>query len=371
MGHPAFQSFPEYRRHRMFRIPHLARLLLLVSLCLIGVQVSAQGLSPKGIAAKVGTREAPLEVAIEIEIDQISFVDQKSENFGVVATIRLNWHDPALAFDEAEYGREYRVMKPEVFVELAGSLVTVAPAFVIQNQQSKRWIHQAVVVVHADGNVRYLEKSSLTLQAPHFDFTRYPFDRQQFYFEIVSVFPSDLVHYTIMPESSGLGDLLGEEQWIMENARAEWSTEIGLTGEESDRVALAFEGHRHLMYYMIRIFLPMLVLIVVSWATFFLDEYRKRAEIAGANLLVFVAFNWMISDDLPKLGYLTFLDFILQWMFVVAGVVVIFSVGLSRLKWSGRDILARRLDNYTLKWVYPLGYATIVGFAVYKYLVIG
>jgi len=121
----------------------------------------------------------------------------------------------------------------------------------------------------------------------------------------------------------------------------------------------------------IRIFLPMLVLIAVSWATFFLDEYRKRIEIAGANLLIFVAFNWMISDDLPKLGYLTFLDFILQWMFIVAGAVVVFSVGLSRLKWSGREVLAKRLDNYAVKWVYPLGYAAIVGFAVYKYLVIG
>ena len=72
----------------MFRIPHLARLLLFVSLCLTGVQVSAQGLTPKGTAAKVGTRDAPLEVSIGIEIDQISFVDQKSENYGAVVTIR-------------------------------------------------------------------------------------------------------------------------------------------------------------------------------------------------------------------------------------------------------------------------------------------
>jgi len=352
-------------------IQPLVRVLLLVFLGLLGGQVSAQGLSPKGGAATVGTRDAPLEVAVGIEINQISFVDQKSENFGVVATIRANWHDPALAFDAAEYGRKYRLMKPEAFVDYAGSIPTIAPAFIIQNQQSNRWIHQSFIVIHANGDARYLEKSSLTLQAPHFNFTRYPFDRQQFYFEIASVFPSDLVRFTVLEEHSGLGDLLGEEEWILGNDRMETSKVIGLTGRESDQVALAFQGSRHIMYYAIRIFLPMLVLMVVSWATFFLNEYRNRIEISGANLLIFVAFNWIISDDLPKLGYLTFLDFILQWMFVVTGLVIVFSVALSRLKWSGREDLARKLDNYVIKWVYPLGYASIIAFAVSTYLIIG
>lgn len=316
-------------------------------------------------------RETPLDVAVGIEINQISFVNQKSENFGVVATLRFDWTDPLLAFDEVEFGREYRVMKPSAFLELTQTVPTIAPAFVVQNQQSNRWIHQALVVVHANGYVRYLEKSSLTLQAPHFNFSRYPFDRQTFYFEVTSVYPSELVRYSALEKLSGLGDLLGEEEWILDSDRTEKSTVTGLTGLQSDQIALAFEGSRHLMYYVIRIFLPMLVLVVVSWATFFLDEYRKRIEIAGANLLIFVAFNWVISDDLPKLGYLTFLDFVLQWMFVVTGAIVVFSVGLSRLKWSGREVFARKLDNYAVKWVYPFGYAAIVSYAVSKYLVIG
>lgn len=355
----------------MIKILSFARFLFFMGLCIVCTQVSAQGMTPKGMSATAVDRDSPLEVAIGIMIDQITFVDQKSENFGVVVTIRANWHDPALVFDATEYGRDYRIMKPEAFIDFVSAIPAVAPGFVIQNQQSNRWIHQSLIVVKANGDAKYMEKSSLTLQAPHFDFTRYPFDRQQFYFEIVSVFPSDLVRYTIMQEYSGLGDLLGEEEWILSGARMERSTVTGLTGLESDTIVLAFEGRRHLMYYMIRIFLPMLVLVVVSWSTFFLDEYRKRIEVGGANLLIFVAFNWVISDDLPKLGYLTFLDFILQWMFVVTGLIVVFSVGLSRLKWSGREKLARKLDNYAVKWVYPLGYAAIVGFAVSRYLIIG
>jgi hypothetical protein len=347
------------------------RLLSLLVTCLFSTGAYAQGLSQGAAPSMIGLRDAPLEVAIGIEIDQISFVDQKSENYGAVVTIRASWHDPALAFDATEFGLDYRIIKPAKFLEIADSLPTIAPAFVVQNQQSNRWIHQSFIVIHSDGTAKYVEKSSLTLQAPYFNFARYPFDTQRFYFEIVSILPTDLVTYTVMEEFSGLGPLLGEEEWILGNATMELSTVTGISGLESPKVALRFDGRRHVMYYVIRIFLPMLVLVVVSWATFFLDEYRKRIEIAGANLLIFVAFNWVISDELPKLGYLTFLDFILQWMFVVTGLIVVFSVGLSRLKSSGREVFARKLDNYAVKWVYPLGYAAIITFAVSKYLLIG
>ena len=112
----------------------------------------------------------------------------------------------------------------------------------------------------------------------------------------------------------------------------------------------------------------MLVFLAVSYATFFLGEYRKRIEVAGANLLVFVAFNWTISDELPKLGYRTFLDFVLQCMFVVTGLIIVFTVILSRLKSTGRDSTALMLDRWVILWIYPIGYLGVMFFAVLNYL---
>lgn len=347
----------------------LLRLATVFLACFSAAAVSAQGgLTEGGLTSVVTEPDEPLRVSLGVTVDQITFVDQKSENFGAVLTIRMTWKDPALAFEAGVDTKHAKVMSPAEFVELARSLGTIVPAFVVQNQQAKRWIQHDVVVIFPDGETSYFEKSSTTLQAPYFNFVRYPFDTQKFFVEIVSVLPTNIVQYVADNERSGLGDLLGEEEWILENDRTLLFTTEGITGLESSMIALAFEGRRHILYYAIRIFLPMLVLIAVSWAVFFLDEYRKRIEIAGANLLVFVAFNWAISADLPRLGYLTFLDFILQWMFVVTGAIIVFSVILSRLKATGRGELARKLDIYAVKWVYPLGYAAIVGFAVSKYL---
>ncbi|WP_254429131.1 MULTISPECIES: hypothetical protein [unclassified Ruegeria] len=349
-------------------------LCLLVSLtCLVlvmGAQAQAQNALGGRLDALAGTPENPLQVGIGIRIDQITSVDQKAENYGAVVVLRVEWTDPALAFDQQAMGRDIRVFNPPALADHAASIGAVLPAFVIHNQQSNKWIHESAASLRYDGRVVYVEKSNLTLQAPHFDFRKYPFDTQDFFFEVVSIFPSEYVSYYPLEDHSGLGDMLGEEEWVLGNARVEASTVPGLSGQDSDQIALVFEGSRHLTYYVIRVFLPMLVLITVGWALFFLDEYRRRIEIAGGNLLVFVAFNWAISADLPKLGYLTFLDFVLQCMFLMTGALIVFNVALRKLKVSGREEAARKLDNYAIKWIYPLGYAAIVGYAVFAYLLI-
>jgi len=64
-----------------------------------------------------------------------------------------------------------------------------------------------------------------------------------------------------------------------------------------------------------------------------------------------LAFNFMISNDLPRLSYLTFMDAILFTAFVVTSLSVIVNVILRRMEVGGRAGRADRIDQIVI-WAY-------------------
>ncbi len=292
-----------------------------------------------------------IEVKVGVVMEQITGVDQKSENFGVVADLRMEWTDPALAFSPDECQCRFQTMRIGAFDKyLAEKGITQWPSTTLFNQQGRRDSQSQLVVVWPDGHALYNERFSATLQAPDFDFHRFPFDKQQFYIRFKSVFPEEFYVYTDMEGYGGLGEQLGEEEWIIDDFTTEIDTHNG-----SSRYSFGFDATRHLSFYIFRIFVPVLVIILVSWFTFFLKDYGKRVDVASGNLLLFIAFSFTISDSLPKLGYLTLLDSILVSTFVVTALVIVFNVYLKRMEAEGRESFAGRIDKYMI-WIYPLAY---------------
>jgi hypothetical protein len=324
-----------------------------------------------GAAESVGrpVLKEPLDVKVGVKLQQITGIDQKAENYGAVVSLTMEWDDPSLAFSPDSCNcrlKNFTQKDFDKFIALTGGRW---PEFTLFNQQNNRWIQNRLAVVEPDGHVTYFERFTTTFQAPDFDFRQFPFDTQQFFIRVDSLFPEEVVLFSDLTEFTEVGDQLGEEEFYVTDSDTQVTSETATTGNITSRYSFRFEAKRHLSFYVLRIFVPLGLILVVSWFTFFLRDYTKRIEVTSANLLVFVAFNFTIGSDLPRLGYLTFMDTILVAAFAFSVSVVVYSVYLKWLELNKHEDRAQRIDRFMI-WIYPLGYVLSFGIVVLLFFVI-
>jgi len=297
----------------------------------------------------------PIVVQVGLFMDQIIEVNQQEEWYSIVGSLRAEWTDPELAYSPDTCQCKQKLLRDEDFLDFITGEGVVWPEFTIFNQQGRRFAQNSLAVIYPEGQALYFERFTTTIQSPDFDYRAYPFDKQEFLIHIDSLIPEEYYVYEVLDGFSGIGENLGLDEWVI----TEFDTSIS-SQEYRSRYTFSFKAERQLSYYLIRIFIPLGLIIIVTWVTFFLKDYMRRIEFTAANLLLFIAFNFTLGGDLPQLGYITFADGIMMATFVISAAAVVFNVVLRRLDITERGALAGRIDKYTI-WIYPLAYATAFG----------
>ena len=97
------------------------------------------------------------------------------------------------------------------------------------------------------------------------------------------------------------------------------------------------EIERQSFYYIFKIILPIMLILFVCWSSVWIDkrEIESKLTITIVCLLSLIAYNFVIDNELPKLSYLTVMDWIILASYIYAAapnILAIISFQLSKIR---------------------------------------
>ena len=245
----------------------------------------------------------PTEVGIGIYVIDIERVDDVDQTFRADLFAILRWRDPRLATSVRRSGlRECRVPREEVW----------NPAIVLFNQGSYDRQLPDVVRVDREGRVEYTHRFRGSLRSP-LRLQEFPLDTQ--------VLPITLVSIEYGPEQLKLAfdetaprraEAFAIAGWgvVKETHRVDILDTRAAAGGRFVRFVYELHVERELGYYVFRVIVPLMFIVLMSWAVFWIDPDMAGVQIglAATSILTLIAFMFSLNAILPRLSYLTRMD---------------------------------------------------------------
>uniref|UniRef100_A0A7I4Z0P7 Ig-like domain-containing protein n=1 Tax=Haemonchus contortus TaxID=6289 RepID=A0A7I4Z0P7_HAECO len=260
--------------------------------------------------AKDGTiYSGPVVVTVNMLIRSISKIDNVNMEYSVQLTFRESWLDERL-----KYGVSSDNL-PEFLILTAGQQIWMPDSF-FQNEKHayKHMIDKPNVLirVHKDGTILYSVRISLVLSCPmHLQF--YPMDVQQCFIDLASyAYTTKDIDYVWKVDEpvqlkAGLSSSLPSFQ--LNNVSTTYCTSITNTGTYSC-LRTVLQLRRQFSYYLLQLYIPSCMLVIVSWVSFWIDRSAvpARVTLGVTTLLTMTTQSSGINAKLPPVAYIKAID---------------------------------------------------------------
>ena len=89
---------------------------------------------------------------------------------------------------------------------------------------------------------------------------------------------------------------------------------------------------RNFQHYLLKIMLPVFLILCVAWYVLWIptEKYEARLNTSIIALLALIAYNFVFQDDIPKLEYLTDLDWFILISYIFCCIPVFLSIAFSK-----------------------------------------
>lgn len=282
--------------------------------------------------------KGPTTVHFMVFVVDIDEIDDAAQNFTANVYLRLRWKDARLANPE---GAIRQIPLSEVW----------NPRLLLANQQGViPHSLPEIVQVHPDGTVmyhqRYTGKLSQRLMLADF-----PRDSHTFTIQFVAAgYQAD--ELTFEPESirnirgGSMANTLSLADWKILSFEAVVAPYNPIEEIRTAGFAFQFQAKRYVAYYLWQVVLPLAVVVIMSWAAFWIGQEHigVRIAVATSSILTLIAHRFVLASLLPRLPYMTHLDYFTvgSTLLVLLALITVIATGF--LAAHGHNRQARSID---------------------------
>jgi hypothetical protein len=303
--------------------------------------------------ARPGPGDEPTRIEGQILVLDLDAVDGAGQTFVASVYYRFRWHDPRLAGQQT---------KPSL-----KSLDEVwHPGLLVVNQTRGFSGLSDVVRVDPDGTVTHAQRVWGHFSQP-MHLAEFPLDGHELDVTLVATRaePGEVEFVPMADQPSGIGEKLSIAGWDVHGADAsalmyQPTTNTPPVPGYQVRVNVT----RQVGYYLFKMVLPLVLIVAMSWITFWIDPTEAGTQIAVAttSMLTLIAYQFLLSNMLPPVSYLTRLD-----AFILISTVLVFAslievIVTARLAQKDRLALTQRVDAVS-RATFPLAFVILLGFS--------
>lgn len=235
----------------------------------------------------------------------------------------LRWKDPRLAFGpEKEMHHTHEMLKGLPIDKITFQRIWLPEVFFVNEQKAR--VHDLTTPnrrawLYPDGHVQYEQRISLKLQCAMY-LVFFPMDTQLLMLQIQSygLTTNDLnlvwdntrsqVEYSKKIE---LAEFIIDKDEAVKTGRCDKKFVTGI----HSCIQVKFKVKREVGFYLFQIYTPSLLIVSLSWFTFWIDPQNSPARV-GVGIFVFVNLSFIQANEnsaLPQVSYMKALDL---WFFV-------------------------------------------------------
>ncbi|XP_076447087.1 glycine receptor subunit alpha-2-like isoform X2 [Babylonia areolata] len=279
-------------------------------------------------------QDYPTNVAVQMHVLSIDTINEQSMDYSLNVYLRQRWVDPRLQF--MNYSRAE-------WLELDTKLMRKVwvPDTFFRNEK-KGAFHEVTVPnrlmhLYRNGTIYYSMRLSITLSCS-MRLHRYPLDDQKCPMLIASYgYTMENIKYQWMSRKPiDFNDKMELPQYTIQDVLLGDCTKTYKETGSFSCVQADFVLQRDIGYYLIQVYVPSVLIVILSWVSFWLDveAIPARISLGVLTVLTMTTQSTGARSSLPRVSYVKAID---VWMSTC-----LFFVFASLLEFAYINVLARR-----------------------------